>query len=54
MIKLLLVHGAYHGAWCWERFLPELRRRGIEAVTLNLPLTDLGDDGPYVYLVGWN
>jgi pimeloyl-ACP methyl ester carboxylesterase len=29
---LLFVHGAWHGAWCWEkRFLPYFAERGYEA-----------------------
>jgi pimeloyl-ACP methyl ester carboxylesterase len=35
-----LVHGAWHGAWCWERLLPELAARGQDAVAVDLP----GDD----------
>lgn len=33
---LVLVHGAWHGAWCWRRVLPLLRRAGVDshAVTL--------------------
>jgi alpha-beta hydrolase superfamily lysophospholipase len=27
---LLLVHGAWHGAWCWEHFLPYFAERGYE------------------------
>ena len=23
-----LVHGAFHGSWCWERLTPELERLG--------------------------
>lgn len=35
---LLLVHGAWHGAWCWEDgFAPYLREQGHEVKTLNLP-----------------
>ena len=34
---LVLVHGAWHGAWCWERVLEPLARRGIEVLTLDLP-----------------
>jgi len=36
MSNLVLVHGAWHGAWCWARVLPGLRRRGhrVFAVTL--------------------
>jgi pimeloyl-ACP methyl ester carboxylesterase len=35
-----LVHGAWHGAWCWERLVPELERRGHRAVAVNLPCDD--------------
>ncbi len=34
---LVLVHGAWHGAWCWERLTPHLERRGLAARTLDLP-----------------
>jgi pimeloyl-ACP methyl ester carboxylesterase len=36
-----LVHGAWHGAWCWERLVPELRARGHEALALDLPSEDI-------------
>lgn len=32
-----LVHGAWHGAWCWERLIPELESRGQRAVAVELP-----------------
>jgi pimeloyl-ACP methyl ester carboxylesterase len=35
-----LVHGAQHGAWCWERLVPELERRGHRAVAVDLPCDD--------------
>jgi pimeloyl-ACP methyl ester carboxylesterase len=35
-----LVHGAGHGAWCWERLLPELAARGHRAVAMDLPCED--------------
>ena len=33
---IVLVHGAWHGAWCWSRVLPLLRSAGVQchAVTL--------------------
>ena len=35
---LLLVHGAWHGAWCWEQqFAPWLREQGHDVVTMDLP-----------------
>ncbi len=34
---LLFVHGAWHGAWCWdEHFLPYFAARGYEAHALSL------------------
>ena len=41
---LLLVHGAFHGAWCWDRLLPELERVGITYDTVDLPFTSPADD----------
>lgn len=35
-----LVHGAWHGAWCWDRLIPELQRLGHEAVAPDLPCDD--------------
>jgi pimeloyl-ACP methyl ester carboxylesterase len=32
-----LVHGAYHGSWCWSRLQPELERRGHGVVVVDLP-----------------
>jgi hypothetical protein len=40
MTTLVLVHGAYHGAWCWSRLVPELESRGLNAVTPELPCDD--------------
>ncbi len=36
-VTLLLVHGAWHGAWCWERVGAELADRGVEHVAVDLP-----------------
>ncbi len=44
MTTIVLVHGAFHGAWCWEALVPELAARGIDTVTVDLPLTGLDDD----------
>jgi pimeloyl-ACP methyl ester carboxylesterase len=40
----VLVHGAWHGAWCWDRVLPELRALGHQAVAAELPSDDPGSD----------
>jgi pimeloyl-ACP methyl ester carboxylesterase len=37
MARLVLVHGAFSGAWCWETVLPGLRARGHSVETLDLP-----------------
>ena len=35
--RMLLVHGAWHGAWCWERVLAPLLVLGYEPEALDLP-----------------
>ncbi|GGK20400.1 hypothetical protein GCM10011583_60370 [Streptomyces camponoticapitis] len=34
---ILLVHGAWHGAWCWEKLVPELTDQGWRVLTVDLP-----------------
>jgi len=34
---VVLVHGAWHGAWCFERVADPLRDGGIKVVTVDLP-----------------
>jgi pimeloyl-ACP methyl ester carboxylesterase len=41
MATFALVHGAWHGAWCWERLIPELEARGQRAVAVDLPCDDV-------------
>jgi pimeloyl-ACP methyl ester carboxylesterase len=40
MVLFALVHGGGHGGWCWEELVPELERRGHDAVTPDLPFED--------------
>ncbi len=42
MAVFVLVHGAFHGAWCWVKLIPELEARGHSAIALDLP--GQGDD----------
>jgi pimeloyl-ACP methyl ester carboxylesterase len=35
-----LVHGAYHGAWCWDLLRKELERDGHTASAVDLPCED--------------
>lgn len=37
MSTFVLVHGAYHGAWCWFEVVPELESRGHTVLTFDLP-----------------
>jgi pimeloyl-ACP methyl ester carboxylesterase len=36
MSDFVLVHGAWHGAWCWQRVLPALWRAGHRAFPVSL------------------
>lgn len=42
MARFVLVHGAFHGAWCWVRLIPELEKLGHRVVALDMP--GMGDD----------
>ncbi len=33
----LLVHGAWHGAWCWDKVIPLLQAKGHQAIAIELP-----------------
>jgi pimeloyl-ACP methyl ester carboxylesterase len=37
MATFVLVHGSFHGAWCWERVTPLVERRGDRATAVDLP-----------------
>ena len=37
MSTFVLIHGAFHGAWCWDKVTPLLEQGGHEVVTLDLP-----------------
>ncbi len=67
MTTYALVHGAWHGGWCFDLLAAELRRRGHQAVAMDLPCEDpdagcaryadvvtaaLADAGDDVVLVG--
>jgi len=39
-VDFVLVHGAYHGAWCWDLVGDELVQRGHRVVTMDLPIED--------------
>jgi pimeloyl-ACP methyl ester carboxylesterase len=41
MPTIILVHGAWHGGWCWKRVVPLLRQAGYDVFAPSL--TGLGD-----------
>jgi pimeloyl-ACP methyl ester carboxylesterase len=53
---IVLVHGAWHGAWCWAGLQAEFDRRGLASYAVDLPghgasteaLTDLYGDADHV------
>ena len=53
---VLLVHGAWHGAWCWAALQSELDQHGIASLAIDLPghgastlpLSDMHGDAQHV------
>jgi hypothetical protein len=43
-MTVVLVHGAFHGPWCWDLVVDELRREGIDVAVVDLPFTGFDDD----------
>lgn len=39
-MDIALVHGSYHGGWCWDLLTPELERLGHRVITVDLPISD--------------
>jgi pimeloyl-ACP methyl ester carboxylesterase len=52
MSAFVLVHGAWHGAWCWEKVVPLLAARGHDVRAIDLP--GHGDDAAPPGRVGWD
>lgn len=42
MSTLILIHGGWHGAWCWQRIVPGLEQAGHHVIARDLP--SMGDD----------
>ncbi|MGY1593492.1 alpha/beta fold hydrolase [Geodermatophilus sp. SYSU D00708] len=40
----VLVHGLWHGSWCWDAVRAALDERGVDSVAVDLPLTGLAED----------
>jgi pimeloyl-ACP methyl ester carboxylesterase len=37
MSTIVLIHGGWHGAWCWQRVVPLLRNMGHRVIAPDLP-----------------
>jgi pimeloyl-ACP methyl ester carboxylesterase len=40
MSRFVLVHGGWHGAWCWKPLIDELEARGHQTTAMDLPIED--------------
>jgi pimeloyl-ACP methyl ester carboxylesterase len=38
-MNFVLVHGSYHGAWCWDRLRAELESRGNSVTAMDMPIS---------------
>ena len=43
-IGAVLVHGLWHGAWCWDDVRAALADRGVDSLAVELPFSDLAAD----------
>jgi pimeloyl-ACP methyl ester carboxylesterase len=48
MGEVVLVHGAWHGPWCWDLVINALESRGVAATAVELPLSGIRDDADVV------
>jgi pimeloyl-ACP methyl ester carboxylesterase len=49
--SVVLVHGAWHGSWCFDRVMPLLEEAGVPAIAIDLPGHG-NDPGPFTDLHG--
>ncbi|MEM8586497.1 MAG: alpha/beta fold hydrolase [Pseudomonadota bacterium] len=49
MTTFVLVHGAWHGAWCWDEVVPRLEEAGHRVVAPDMPAHG-GDPTPVAYV----
>jgi pimeloyl-ACP methyl ester carboxylesterase len=48
-VDLVLVHGAFHGAWCFEAVEPLFREQNLRTTSIELPLETLRGDAAAVH-----
>jgi pimeloyl-ACP methyl ester carboxylesterase len=44
-MDIVLIHGSFHGAWCWEPVRPHLEQRGHRVIPVDLPVSVPGMGG---------
>ena len=44
MASIVLVHGAWHGAWCWDAVVEHLDRLNVSSTAVELPLVGSAGD----------
>ncbi len=55
MARFVLVHGAFHGSWCWERVRPIIETLGHRAACVQLPgLGETNAVSPREWLDVWS
>ena len=48
MKSIILVHGAWHGSWCWELVESRMGEDGFNVSSVDLPFTGLDDDAAFL------
>lgn len=48
VVRVVLVHGLWHGAWCWDAVLDALGDQGLAATAVDLPMRSLAGDASVV------
>jgi pimeloyl-ACP methyl ester carboxylesterase len=43
-MRIVLIHGAWHGPWCWEGVVTELEAAGHDVAAVQLPFTGFAHD----------
>lgn len=46
MATFVLIHGAWHSSWCWEKVVSPLKNLGHKVITVDLPGSTLDDTTP--------
>lgn len=49
MTTLILVHGACHGGWCWEKVIPQLEAKGLHVLAPDMPDLPLTERDPIAH-----